>query len=155
MTRKSYNDLQEELRQAQQYINNLIHNDYDVVNHIAWYYEGLKVIESVVEVALIKVVDDKHLLDAPMDTIKRALHIRHPHVLLVGQPYYKELIFIALLSQDADIWTERVQSSLNKNKIKSYAATIHYNGNVNMSTLTLLEIILAKEGSKCSLPFYS
>ena len=40
MTRKTYTDLQEELREAQQYINLLIHDQvYAVVNPQAWPHE--------------------------------------------------------------------------------------------------------------------
>jgi len=97
-------------------------------------------------IALVRIpLHDKPPL--PLPPLKRALHIRHPHILMVGEPWHidlgrdKEIYFAALLSQDPETWMERVASSLRKNNIACKCAAINYTHTIEECLLTLLQLV--------------
>ena len=136
MTRKSYDELQEELRQAQQYIYNLIHDDiYGVINERAYPHEYNRVKHAVRNMAVVR-VDKEH----NANHVKRALHVRHPGVLLIALPV--PLFFVCLLTHDPESWCVRVKATMNKYRQGCTTAWIPIEGhNPNFDFLTCKELI--------------
>ena len=135
MTRKTYTDLQDELRVAQQYINLLIHDQvYAVVNPLAWPHEYRRVVHATRYMAAIRVEANRN-----PDQIKRALHIRHPGVLLIANP--APLHFAILLADRPDDYCQRVKMSLAKANILCTCVHVPSTGNLSLDTLTCIELL--------------
>lgn len=135
MTRKSYTDLQEELRQAQQYIWILIHDDvYGVINARAYPHEYRRVMHTVKHMAVIQVDPDHN-----PDKVKRAIHSRHPGALLIALPIKDH--FVCLLAHDPESWCVRVKATMRKHNQNCHAAYVPTTGNPALDFLTCIELI--------------
>ena len=136
MTRKSYDTLLSELSEARQYINVLIHDDtYGVVNAKAYPHEYRRVMHEVKNMAVVQVDPDHN-----PDKVKRAIHVRHPHTLLIAQPIKNH--FVCLLSHDPESWCIRVKATMNKYNQHCITAWLPVNGNnPTLDFLTCLELI--------------
>lgn len=136
MTRKSYDELQEELRQAQQYIYNLIHDDvYGVINERAYPHEYQRARPSIRNMAVVRIDKDHNA-----NHVKRALHVRHPGVLLIALPI--PLHFVCLLTHDPESWCVRVKATMNKYKQVCTCAWVPVAGhNPELDFLTCQELI--------------
>ena len=135
MTRKTYTDLQEELREAQQYINLLIHDDtYAVINARSWPHEYKRVAHAARFMAVIQVPPDHNPLH-----VKRALHVRHPGVILIAQPIPRN--FAVILTERPDDYCERVKATLRKAGQSCTCAHVISTGNAPLDLITCLELI--------------
>ncbi len=136
MTRKSYSDLQEELREAQRYIWELIHDDtYAVINPKAYPHEYARIRHVTRYIAMLSLPVDHN-----PNQVKRALHVRHPGVLLLARPT-SDPIFVCLLATDPESWCARVRSALNKYEQAHALTYIPSTGNPSRDYLTLLELV--------------
>jgi hypothetical protein len=135
MTRKSYTDLQEALREAQQYINILIHdNEYGVINARAYPHEYARIKEQAHYLATVKIEPLHH-----PNMVKRALHVRHPGVVLIALPIPN--IFVCILEHNPESWCTRVKSALRKSNQDCTIAYTPTTGNPALDLLTCLELI--------------
>ena len=135
MSRLSYNEILDNLRDAQQYINILIHDDtYNIINQRAYKYEYARIKQDAHFLAVVR-VDPCH----DIDQVRRALHIRHPGVLLLAAP--RPYHFACHLAYDPESWCVRVKSSLRKHNINCTVAWINAFGNPTLDFLSCLELI--------------
>jgi hypothetical protein len=135
MSRQSYNELLDNLRDAQQYINILIKDDtYGIVNQRAYKYEYARIKSDAKFLAVVQ-VEPSH----DVDQVRRALHVRHPGVLLLAQPRPQH--FACHLSHDPESWCVRVKSSLRKHSVDCTVAWINAFGNPALDFLACLELI--------------
>ena len=135
MTRKTYTDLQEELREAQQYINLLIHEEtYAVINARSFPHEYKRVAHAARFMAVIQVQPDHDRAQ-----VRRALHVRHPGVLLLAKsiPYH----FVIVLADRPDDYCERVKATLRKAGQSCTCAHVISTGNAPLDLITCLELI--------------
>lgn len=140
MTRKSYAELQEELREAQRYIWELIHDDtYAVVNGKAYPHEYARIRSQIKFMALIMLP-----FEINANHTKRALHVRHPGVLLIAQPT-QNLVFVCLLAHDPESWCVRVKATMNKYDQPCTLAWTPSTGNPSQDYLTCLELAKLSE----------
>jgi len=136
MTRKSYETLLSELSEARQYINVLIHdNTYDIVNAHAYPHEYDRVKHAARQMAVVMVQEVHNA-----NQIKRALHTRHPGVILIAQPI--PLHFVCILSSDAESWCKRVKAAMNKARQECTISWTYTSGNPVIDFLTCRELIL-------------
>jgi len=135
MTRKSYETLLSELSEARQYINVLIHDTtYAVVNAHAYPHEFARIKTAAREMAVLY-VPANHDINA----VKRAIHTRHPGVILIALPIPD--YFVAILEHDAESWCNRVKAALNKARQESTLAWVPCTGNPTLDFLTCRELI--------------
>jgi hypothetical protein len=135
MTRKSYTDLQEALREAQQYINVLIHdNTYGVINAHAYPHEYARIKDQARYLATVWIEPLRN-----PSIVKRALHVRHPGVVLIASPI--ENIFVCILAHNPESWCNRVKSTMRKGNQDCTIAYTPTAGNPALDLLTCLELI--------------
>jgi hypothetical protein len=135
MTRKTYETLQEELRQAQQYIWTLIHDDiYGVVNARAYPHEYARIKHAARHLAVVQVPDDHN-----PNVVKRAVHVRHPGVILIALPIKNN--FVCILAHDPESWCMRVKATLHKYNQVCTTAYVPTTGNPAIDFITCLELI--------------
>ena len=136
MTRKSYDTLQEELSQARQYINILIHDHtYAVINAHAYPHEYERVKHVTKFMALVWVPEDHNA-----NHVKRAIHTRHPGVVLIALPIPRH--FVTLLAHDPESYCLRVKSTKKKYRQDCTIAWVPSGGNPALDFLTCRELIL-------------
>lgn len=136
MTRKSYDTLLAELSEARQYINILIHdNTYAVINAHAYPHEYARIKNAAREMAVIQVPEEHDV-----NQVKRALHVRHPGVILIAQPIPR--YFVVILYHDANSWCVRVKAAMNKAQQPCTIAWTPTTGNPVFDFLTCRELIL-------------
>ena len=135
MTRKSYDTLQSELSAARQYINILIHDDiYGVVNAHAYPHEYERVKDAARLMAVVEISPDHN-----PNHVKRAIHTRHPGVILIAQP--ATLHFVAILHNDAESWCRRVKATMNKYSQPCVMAWTPTTGNPSADFMACIELI--------------
>jgi len=135
MTRKTYETLQEELRQAQQYIWTLIHDDtYGVVNARAYPHEYARIKDAARHLAVVQVPPEHN-----HNMVKRALHVRHPGVILIALPIPNN--FVCILAHDPESYCLRVKATLRKYNQVCITAYVPTTGNHALDFLTCLELI--------------
>ena len=135
MTRKSYDTILEELSQARQYINVLIHdNTYAVINPHAYPHEYERVKHAAREMAVMQVPSEHN-----PNVVKRAIHTRHPGVILIAEPV--PLSFVCILAHDAESWCRRVKAAMNKAHQPCTLAWTPTTGNPSADFLTCRELI--------------
>ena len=135
MTRRSYDTLLEELSQARQYINILIHDDvYGVVNAHAYPHEYERIQHAAREMAVIEISPDHN-----PNHVKRAIHTRHPGVILIAEPI--KLTFVCILAHDPESWCVRVKVAMKKARQLCTMSWTPTTGNPVIDFLTCRELI--------------
>ena len=136
MTRKSYDTLQSDLSEARQYINVLIHDcTYNVINAHAYPHEYERVKTASRFMAMIKINETHN-----PNHVKRAIHTRHPGVVLIALPIPRH--FVTLLAHDPESYCLRVKSTMKKYRQGCTIAWVPSGGNPALDFLTCRELIL-------------
>ena len=135
MTRKDYATLLEELSSARQYINILIHDHvYGVINAHAYPHEYARVKDTARFMAVVRVDPDHN-----PNHVKRAIHVRHPGVILIALP--TPLHFVCILAHDAESWCVRVKATMKKHRQDCTVAYTPTTGNPVFDFMTCAELI--------------
>ena len=135
MTRKDYATLLEELSTARQYINVLIHDHtYGVINAHAYPHEYERVKHAAKFMAVMQIPDEHN-----PNVVKRAIHTRHPGVILIAEPI--KLTFVCILAHDPESWCVRVKAAMKKAHQLCTMSWTPTTGNPVFDFLTCRELI--------------
>jgi len=135
MTRKDYATLLEELSTAHQYINILIHDlEYGVINPHAYPHEYARVKDTARFMAVMQVPDTHNA-----NVVKRAIHTRHPGVILIALPIPNH--FVCILAHDPESWCLRVKAAMKKAHQLCTMSWTPTTGNPVFDFLTCRELI--------------